>query len=203
MQRDAGGLHRTRDVGRPGRARKAASTPTGFRAAMAGGSCYAVNLHQAINWMRSVKALAPEMPFFMYFAPGAVHAPHHVPKEWIAKSKGEFDGGWEKLRENTLSTQIAWRRPERSWRGRRPSSRIGDSLSADEKRLFARQMEVFTGFGEYTDREIGRAIQAVADKGRPDNTLMFYIVGDNGASAEGGAKGLIRRDSYFNGVAEP
>ena len=160
---------------------------------------------QAINWMRSVKALAPEKPFFMYFAPGAVHAPHHVPKEWIAKYKGRFDAGWDKLREGTLARQIALGVvPEGTKLAPKPEAiKDWDSLTADEKRLFARQMEVFAGFGEYTDHEIGRLIQAIADQGQLDNTLVLYIVGDNGASAEGGFHGLFNEISYFNGVPEP
>jgi arylsulfatase len=160
---------------------------------------------QAIKWMRSVKTLAPDKPFFMYFAPGAVHAPHHVPKEWIAKYKGRFDAGWDKLREETLAKQIARGVVPRGTKlAPKPAFiKDWDSLSADEKRLFARQMEVFAGFGEYTDQEIGRLIQAVADQGELDNTLVFYIVGDNGASAEGGAHGVFNEMSYFNGVPEP
>lgn len=159
---------------------------------------------QAIGWMRSVKSLAPDKPFFIYFAPGAVHAPHHVPKEWIAKYKGKFDEGWDKLREETLDhekrlgvvpadTKLA-PKPEaiKDW----------DKLTADEKRLFARQMEVFAGFGEYADHEIGRLIQSIRDMGQLDNTLVLYIVGDNGASAEGGMSGLFNEMTYFNGVSE-
>jgi arylsulfatase A-like enzyme len=160
---------------------------------------------QAIKWMRSVKTLAPDKPFFMYFAPGAVHAPHHVPKEWIAKYKGRFDAGWDTLREETLAKQIARGVVPRGTKlAPKPAFiKDWDSLSADEKRLFARQMEVFAGFGEYTDHEIGRLVQAVADQGQLDNTLVFYIVGDNGASAEGGAHGVFNEMSYFNGVPEP
>jgi len=160
---------------------------------------------QAINWMRSVKALAPEKPFFIYFAPGATHSPHHVPKEWMAKYRGMFDGGWDKLREATLARQIELGvvPPGTKLAPKPPVIQDWDSLSADEKRLFARQMEVFAGFGEYTDHEIGRLRQAIADIGQLDNTLMFYIVGDNGASAEGGANGLFNEMSYMNGVDEP
>jgi arylsulfatase A-like enzyme len=160
---------------------------------------------QAINWMRSVKALAPDKPFFMHFAPGAVHAPHHVPKEWIAKYKGRFDAGWDKQREETLARQIALGvvPPGTKLAPKPEAIKDWDSLSADEKRLFARQMEVFAGFGEYTDYEIGRLIQAIADQGQLDNTIVFYIVGDNGASAEGGFDGLFNEISYFNGVSEP
>ena len=160
---------------------------------------------QAIRWMRSVKALAPDKPFFMYFAPGAMHAPLHVPKQWIAKYKGRFDSGWDKLREETLAKQIALGVvPQATNLAPKPEFiKDWDSLSADEKRLFARQMEVFAGFGEYTDQEIGRLVQAIADQGQLDNTLILYVVGDNGASAEGGANGLFNEFSYFNGFDEP
>jgi arylsulfatase len=159
---------------------------------------------QAIKWMRSVKALAPEKPLFIYFAPGATHAPHHVPKEWIAKYRGMFDGGWDKLRQATLARQIQLGVVPTGTKmaPKPPVIQDWDSLSADEKRLFARQMGVFAGFGEYTDHEIGRLMQAIADMGQLDNTLMFYIVGDNGASAEGGAHGLFN-EMYLNGIAEP
>jgi arylsulfatase len=160
---------------------------------------------QAINWMRSVKALAPEKPVFLYFAPGALHSPHHVPKEWIARYRGMFDGGWDKLREDTLARQIQLGVvPPGTKLAPKPAFiKDWDSLSADEKRLFARQMEVFAGFGEYADEEIGRLVQAMADMGQLDNTLTFYIVGDNGASGEGGTNGLFNEMTYLNGVAEP
>ena len=160
---------------------------------------------QAITWMRSVKALAPEKPFFIYFAPGATHAPHHVPQEWIAKYRGRFDGGWDKLREATLARQLQLGvvPPGTTLAPKPPFIKDWESLSADEQRLFARQMEVFAGFGEYTDHEIGRLIQAIADMSQLDNTLVFYIVGDNGASAEGGTNGLFNEMSYLNGVDEP
>jgi arylsulfatase A-like enzyme len=160
---------------------------------------------QAIFWMRSVKTLAPDKPFFMYFAPGALHAPHHVPKEWIAKYKGQFDEGWDKLREQTLAREIKLGVVPAGTKLAPKPDFIKDwgKLSADEKRLFARQMEVFAGFGEYTDHEIGRLIQAMRDMGQLDNTLVVYIVGDNGASAEGGMNGVFNEMTYFNGVPEP
>jgi arylsulfatase len=160
---------------------------------------------QAIGWMRSVKSLAPDKPFFMYFAPGAVHAPHQVPKEWILKYGNKFDAGWDRLREETLAKQIRLGvvPPGTALAPKPHFIKDWDSLSADEKRLFARQMEVFAGFAEYTDHEIGRLVQAIADTGQTDNTLILYILGDNGASAEGGANGLFNENSYFNGVAEP
>ncbi len=160
--------------------------------------------NQAITWIKAEKSLTPNKPFFVYFAPGATHAPHQVPKEWIAKYKGQFDMGWDKLREQTLARQKQLGVvPQDTVLAPKPEA-IKDwgSLSADEKRLFARQMEVFAGFGEYTDTEIGRLIQAIRDTGQLDNTLIIYIVGDNGASAEGGMNGLYNEMTYFNGVAE-
>jgi arylsulfatase A-like enzyme len=160
--------------------------------------------NQAIAWVQYQKSLTPDKPFFMYFAPGATHAPHHVPKSWIAKYKGKFDQGWDALREETLARQ---RRlgvvPIDTKLAPKPAA-IKDwaALSADEKKLFARQMEVFAGFGEYTDTEIGRLIKAIEATGQLDNTLIFYLVGDNGASAEGGMVGLYNEATYFNGVPE-
>jgi arylsulfatase A-like enzyme len=160
--------------------------------------------NQAIKWVKAQKSLTPERPFFIYFAPGATHAPHHVPKEWIEKYRGKFDQGWDKVREETLARQKALGVvPADTPLAPKPAFiKDWDTLSADEKRLFARQMEVFAGFGEYADTEIGRLIAAIRDVGQLDNTLVFYIVGDNGASAEGGANGLFNENSYFNGVQE-
>jgi arylsulfatase len=159
---------------------------------------------QAIRWVRYQKALTPDKPFFIYFAPGATHAPHHVPKGWIAKYKGKFDQGWDKLREETLARQIRLGVVPAGTKLAPKPAAIKDwaALSADEKKLFARQMEVFAGFGEYTDTEIGRLIRAIDETGQLDNTLIFYIVGDNGASAEGGMVGLFNEYTYFNGVHE-
>jgi arylsulfatase len=160
--------------------------------------------NQAIAWMRFQKALTPDKPFFMYFAPGATHAPHHVPKEWIAKYKGKFDQGWDKLREETLARQIELGvvPPGTKLAPKPDAIKDWDALAADEKRLFTRQMEVFAGFGEYTDVEIGRLIEAIEGTGQMDNTLVFYIVGDNGTSAEGMMNGLFNELTYFNGVPE-
>ena len=149
--------------------------------------------NHAIDWVRAEKSLTPDKPFFIYFAPGATHAPHHVPKEWIEKYKGKFDQGWDKLREETLARQKALGVvPAETVLAPKPKA-IKDwaALSDDEKRLFARQMEVFAGFGEYADTEIGRLIAAIKEVGQLDNTLVFYIIGDNGASAEGGMNGLF------------
>src|SRR5882762_2649552 len=159
---------------------------------------------QAIRWMQSEKSLTPDRPFFMYFAPGATHAPHHVPKSWIAKYKGKFDQGWDALRQETLARQIKLGVvPEGAKLAPKPEAiKNWATLSADEKKLFARQMEVFAGFGEYADTEIGRLIRAIEATGELDNTLVFYLVGDNGASAEGGMVGLYNEMTYFNGVHE-
>lgn len=159
---------------------------------------------QAIKWTSAQKALTPDKPFFTYFAPGATHAPHHVPKEWIAKYKGKFDQGWDKLREETLARQIALGVvPAGTKLAPKPEAiKDWDKLSASEKKLFTRQMEIFAGYGEYADFEVGRLIQAIEDLGQLDNTLIFYMVGDNGASAEGTMNGLFNEATYFNGVPE-
>jgi len=160
--------------------------------------------NQAIKWMRSVKSLTPDKPFFLYYAPGATHAPHQVPKEWIAKYKGKFDQGWDKLREETLARQIKLGvvPPGTKLAPKPEAIKDWDKLSADEKKLFTRQMEVFAGFAEHTDHEIGRLVDALAELGQMDNTLILYIVGDNGASAEGGMSGMFNEMTLFNGVAE-
>jgi arylsulfatase len=160
--------------------------------------------NHAIDWVNFQQALTPDKPFFMYFAPGATHAPHHVPKEWIARYKGKFDQGWDKLRDETLARQIALGVvPAGTKLAPKPADiKDWDTLSADEKRLFTRQMEVYAGFGEYADTEIGRLVDAIRAMGELDNTLVFYIVGDNGTSAEGGMNGLFNEYTYFNGVAE-
>jgi arylsulfatase A-like enzyme len=160
--------------------------------------------NQAIAWLKAEKALTPNKPVFLYFAPGATHAPHQVPKEWIAKYKGRFDGGWDKLREETLARQkqLGVVPPDTKLAPKPEDIKDWAALSADEKRLFARQMEVFAAFGEYADYEIGRVAQAFQEIGQMENTLVFYIVGDNGASAEGGMNGLYNENTFFNGVKE-
>jgi len=156
--------------------------------------------NQAINWMQTVKSLTPDKPFFIYFAPGAMHAPHHVSKEWIAKYKGKFDQGWDKLREETLARQKKLGVVPQGTKlaPKPPVVPDWDTLSATEKKLFARQMEVFAGYGEYTDAEIGRLVQAIGDLGQLDKTLIFYILGDNGASAEGGPSGSFNEGGVLN-----
>ena len=159
---------------------------------------------KAVAWVKYQKALTPDKPAFIYFAPGATHAPHHVPKEWIARWKGKFDQGWDKIREESLARQIAMgvvpagtKLPPKP-----PAIKDWNQLSPDEQRLFARQAEVFAAFVEYTDHEIGRMLKAFEDVGQADNTLVFYIAGDNGTSGEGGQNGMFNEYTYFNGVQE-
>jgi arylsulfatase A-like enzyme len=158
--------------------------------------------NQAIAWVHYQQALTPDKPFFMYFATGATHAPHHAPPEYIAKYKGKFDQGWDKLREETLARQIQMGVvPKDTQLTPRPAEiPAWDSLTPDQKRLFARQMETFAGFAEHTDFEIGRLVQALRDMGELDNTLLFYIVGDNGSSAEGGPDGTYNEILALNGI---
>ncbi|MDM0029715.1 arylsulfatase [Variovorax saccharolyticus] len=160
--------------------------------------------NQAIAWTRFQQSMTPGRPFFMYFAPGATHAPHHVPKEWADKYKGKFDAGWDKYREDALARQIKLGIvPAGTKLAPKPAGiKDWDKLTADERRLFARQMEVFAGFAEQADHEIGRLVKAIEDLGAMDNTLFIYVAGDNGASAEGGATGLFNELTFFNGVPE-
>lgn len=160
--------------------------------------------NQAISWVRFQQALTPDKPFFMYYAPGATHAPHHVPKEWIAKYKGKFDQGWDKLREATLARQIKLGivPPNTKLAPKPEDIKDWENLSADEKKLFARQAEVYAAFAEHTDHEIGRLISALEDLGELDNTVFIYIAGDNGASAEGQMNGMFSEMTYFNGIPE-
>lgn len=159
---------------------------------------------KARAWIKYQKALTPDKPAFIYFAPGATHAPHHVPKEWIAKWKGKFDQGWDKLREETLAQQIKMGVVPAGTKlaPKPPAIKDWDTLSADEKRLFAHQAEVFAAFVEYTDHEIGRMLAAFDEVGEADNTLVVYIAGDNGTSGEGGQNGMFNEYTYFNGVQE-
>jgi arylsulfatase A-like enzyme len=159
---------------------------------------------KARAWIKHQKALTPDRPSFIYFAPGATHAPHHVPKEWIAKWKGKFDQGWNKVREESLARQIAMGvvPPGTNLAPKPPEIKDWDQLSADQKRLFARQAEVFAAFCEYTDHEIGRMLKAFEEVGQADNTLVIYVAGDNGTSGEGGQNGMFNEYTYFNGVHE-
>ena len=160
--------------------------------------------NQAISWVRYQQALSPDKPFFMYYAPGATHAPHHVPKAWAEKYKGKFDQGWDKLREMTLERQIKMGIvPPGTKLAPKPADiKDWDKLSAEEKKLFTRQMEVYAGFAEQTDYEAGRLISAIKDLGVMDNTVIIFIAGDNGASAEGQMNGMYSEMTYFNAVPE-
>jgi arylsulfatase A-like enzyme len=157
---------------------------------------------QAINWVSAQHALTPDKPFYMYFATGATHAPHHVPKEWIEKYKGQFSGGWDKLREETFERQkkLGVIPADAKLTPRPKEIPAWDDMSADQKRLFERQMETFAGFGEQTDHEVGRLVAQFEAMGTLDNTLFFYIVGDNGASAEGGPEGTYNEMMALNGI---
>lgn len=159
---------------------------------------------QAIAWMQAQQSLTPDKPFFMYFATGATHAPHHAPKEWIEKYRGQFDSGWDKLREQTLARQIELGvvPPGTKLAPKPEAIKDWDQLTKDEQRLFARQMEVFAGFASHTDNEVGRLVESLEEMGELNNTLIVYLVGDNGSSAEGGMLGMFNEMTYFNGVAE-
>jgi arylsulfatase A-like enzyme len=159
---------------------------------------------QAIEWVRFQQALSPGKPFFIYYAPGATHAPHHVPKQWAEKYKGKFDQGWDQLREQTLERQIKMGVVPPGTRLAPKPADIKDwnKLSADEKKLFSRQMEVYAGFAEQTDYEAGRLIKALKDLGVMDNTVIIFIAGDNGASAEGQMNGMYSEMTYFSGIQE-
>jgi arylsulfatase len=157
----------------------------------------------AIDWIRQQKALMPDKPFFVYYAPGATHAPHHVPAEWSAKYKGKFDQGWDKLREETIARQKKLGViPEDAELTERPAEiPAWDETPDDMKPIFARQMEVYAGFMEHTDHHVGRLIDAIADLELLDGTLVYVIVGDNGASAEGTPNGCFNELTVLNGAA--
>jgi arylsulfatase len=157
---------------------------------------------QAIRWVSAQQSLTPDKPFYMYFATGATHAPHHVPPEWIAKYEGKFNGGWDRLRQETFERQkkLGAIPAETKLTPRPAEIPAWDSMSADQKRLFERQMETFAGFAEHTDHEVGRLVDQLAAIGELDNTLFFYIVGDNGSSAEGGPEGTYNEMMALNGI---
>jgi arylsulfatase A-like enzyme len=159
---------------------------------------------KAIQWIQMQKAVAPGKPFFAYYAPGTAHAPHHAPKEWIAKFKGKFDQGWDKQREMTFAKQkeMGVIPANTKLTKRSPGIDAWDSLNADEKKVFARMMEVYAGALAHADYQIGRVVDAVKDLGELDNTLIIYIQGDNGASAEGSSQGLLNEMTFFNAIPE-
>jgi len=160
--------------------------------------------NQAITWVKTQQSLQPDKPFFIYYAPGATHAPHHVPREWIEKYRGKFDQGWDKIREETFDRQKKLGIiPENTKLAPKPKDiKDWESLSTDEKKLFARQMEVYAGYAAQTDYEVGRLIAAIEDLGELDNTMIIFIAGDNGASAEGQMNGMFQEMTYFNQYPE-
>jgi arylsulfatase len=158
---------------------------------------------RAIDWVRQQKALMPDKPFFAYFAPGATHAPHHVPIEWSDKYKGRFDQGWDALREQTFARQkeLGVIPPEAELTDRPEEIPAWEDMPDDLKPVLARQMEVYAGFLEHADHHIGRLVDALEDLEVLDDTLIYYIVGDNGASAEGTPQGTFNEMISLNGAA--
>ena len=158
---------------------------------------------KAINWIGQQKALIPDKPFFVYFAPGATHAPHHVPKEWADKYKGKFDQGWDKLREETFARQkkLGVIPPDCQLTQRHKEIPSWDEMPAALKPVLIRQMEVYAGFMEFTDHHVGRLLDSLKNLNLLDDTLVYYIIGDNGASAEGTLHGTYNEMINFNGAA--
>lgn len=160
---------------------------------------------RTINWIREQKSVAPQKPFFAYYSTGTPHAPHQAPKDWIARFKGQFDQGWDKVREQTLERQkklgIV---PANTKLTPRPKEiPRWDSLSADQKKLYARMMEVYAGTLAHCDYHAGRVVEAIEQLGERDNTIIIYVQGDNGASAEGSLQGTVNElATMLNGVTE-
>ena len=158
---------------------------------------------KAINWVRQQKALAPDKPFFIYYAPGATHAPHHVPREWADKYKGKFDQGWDLLREEIFARQkeLGVVPPDAELTERHAEIPAWDDMPDELKPVLIRQMEVYAGFLEHTDHQVGRLVDALEDLGVADDTLIFAIVGDNGPSAEGTLNGTFDELLGPNGLS--
>jgi arylsulfatase len=157
----------------------------------------------AVGWMRQQKALMPDKPFFVYYAPGATHAPHHVPREWPEKYAGQFDDGWDALRERTFARQkeLGVIPADAELTARHDEITAWDDMPDELKPVLARQMEVYAGFLEHTDHQVGRLIDALEDLEVLDDTIIYYIIGDNGASAEGTMNGAFNEMANFNGMA--
>jgi arylsulfatase A-like enzyme len=154
----------------------------------------------AITWLDSVEAIQPDKPWFMYLAPAATHAPHQAPKEWIDRFKGKFSMGWDAYREQTFERQkkLGIVPSDATLTARPTSLPAWNTLNADQKRLYERMMEVFAAYGAQVDHEVGRVLDRVAKMPDADNTMIIYIVGDNGASAEGGLDGTLNENAFFN-----
>lgn len=157
---------------------------------------------KSIEWLQQAEVIQPDKPWMMYLAPAATHSPHQAPKELIDKHKGQFDGGWDKYREETFARQKEMGViPQNTKLTERPDSLPAwDTLSEDQKKLSARMMEVFAAYGEHVDQEVGRVLDYVKTLPDADNTMVIYIVGDNGASSEGGIPGTLNENAFFNGV---
>ena len=159
---------------------------------------------KAIDWTRKVTSIAPDKPFFLYVAPGANHSPHHAPKEWIDKFKGQFDGGWDAYREATIARQktMGVIPPETKLSVRSEGLPAWNTLNDGQRKIYSRMMEVFAGYAANVDFHMGRVVDAVKQLPSADNTIFIYIVGDNGASAEGGLEGSLNENLFFNGFPE-
>jgi len=157
----------------------------------------------AISWVRQQKALMPDKPFFVYFAPGATHAPHHVPKQWADRYAGQFDEGWDVLRERTFARQkeLGVIPADAELTERHAEIPAWDDMPDELKPVLAREMEVYAGFMEHTDHHVGRVLDAIDDLGILEDTIVYYIIGDNGASAEGTLNGAFNEMANFNGMA--
>jgi arylsulfatase A-like enzyme len=160
--------------------------------------------NRTITWVRQQKALMRDKPFFVYFAPGATHAPHHVPKEWSDKYKGKFDGGWDKLREETIARQKKFGviPPNAELTARHKEIPAWDEMPAELKPVLVRQMEIYAGFLEQADHHVGRLIDMLEDLKILDDTLIYLIIGDNGASAEGTINGCFNELTTLNGMPD-
>lgn len=158
---------------------------------------------QAIGLVTDLKAVAPDKPFMLYFCPGAAHAPHHVAKEWSDKYRGRFDKGWEAVRQETFERQkhLGIIPPDTELTPRPEYIQAWDSLREEERRLYARMMEVFAGFVSHADHHVGRLLDFLERTGQLENTILF-VVSDNGASAEGGTTGSVNENRFFNNVPE-
>lgn len=160
--------------------------------------------NHAISWIRAQKTLTPDKPFFIYYAAPGTHSPSQVPTQWRDKYKGKFDQGWDKYREEILARQKALGivPPNTQLTPKPKEMPDWDTLSADEKKVFTRQQEIFAAYAEITDHEVGRVVQAIEDLGVMNNTLIIYITGDNGSSANGGPMGQFNTLYAFNQIPE-